>query len=113
EISRLREITSSAIVASTKGAMLRYSEIEVIGVASALTSPTTSAAKKVTTSDLSPAIRAAARDEITRKVRLTASRPTRSESSSPETPERIPQTSQACASTQRTGPPTVAVISRS
>ena len=70
EISRLREMISSATVASTNGAMLRYSAIEVIGVARALTSPTPSAAKNVMTSDRSWAIRAAASDEMIIVTRL-------------------------------------------
>ncbi len=79
----------------------------------ASTTPMMIAAMNVTQIEDSRAISAAASDEITRKVRVVASRATRSASRMPDRPATTPQPNQADASTRRTGTPSVAVISRS
>ena len=73
----------------------------------------TIAATNVTVIERSRAISTAASDEITRKVSVVASSATRLASSSPAMPPRMPQPSQAAASTLLTGTPRVAVMSRS
>ena len=87
--------------------------MDKIGVTSALTSPITMAAKKVTVIERRRPISVAASEEITRKVRVAASRPTRFDNSRPAAPDSRPEPSHAAASTRRTGTPSVAVISRS
>ena len=114
EISRLRESNSSATVASTNGAMSRYSEIDRIGVASALTSPTTMPASSVTTSELQ------ARDQRRRQRRDDQERergrvePDQVRQQQPRhAGEQRRRPARPAASTRRTGTPSVAVISRS
>ena len=75
--------------------------------------PTTIPASNVPTSDRSRPISAAASDEMIRKVSVTESSATRSESRSPAAPAIRPEPNQATASTRRTGTPSVDVISRS
>src|SRR5215468_4360292 len=89
--SAAKQKKSSAMVASTNGAMSRYCEIEKIGVISALTRPTTIAAMSVTTIDCSRAISVAASDEMNRNVKVAASRPMRLASSKPDAPESRPE----------------------
>jgi hypothetical protein len=87
--------------------------IELIGVIMLSTRPTTTAATKVSVTERSRAISAADTVKITWKVSVVGSSVTRSASSSPLIPARMPEENQATASTRRTGTPSEAVISRS
>jgi hypothetical protein len=110
--TRRRPNQSSAMIAMRNGVIVLYGDHALNAVPQASKTPMASAPISVPHSERSWPTSAAAREEMTRKVSVTPSSRTKSESSKPAAPHRNPEPSQAAASTRRTGTPSIAVISR-